>query len=79
MRLAAILASIVALIISAAWLINTPGYEPAVAIAAALAALVSSFFLKRDDATGGQKQNLGDNSTGIQAGRDVNIRDFNQK
>ena len=46
MRFAAILASSFALLLAVAWMINSPAYDSAVACAAAVTALLSSFFLK---------------------------------
>lgn len=76
MRLAAILASLLALFLALAWLINSPGYDSAAACGAAVAALLSSFFLKREQKTEGQAQQVSGSSVGIQAGRDANIRDI---
>lgn len=76
MRLAAILASSFALLLAVAWLINAPAYDSALACAAALAALLSAFFLKREKKSEGQAQQVSGSSIGIQAGRDANIRDI---
>lgn len=76
MRLAAILASSLALLLAFAWLISSPAYDSAVACVAALAALLSSFFLKREKKSEGQTQQVSGTSIGIQAGRDANIRDI---
>lgn len=76
MRLAAILASSLALLLALAWLISSPAYDSAVSCVAALAALLSSFFLKREKKSEGQTQQVSGSSIGIQAGRDANIRDI---
>lgn len=76
MRLAAILASSFALLLAVAWLINSPAYDSAVACAAAVAALISSFFLKREKNSEGQTQQVSGSSIGIQVGRDANIGDI---
>jgi len=74
MRLTAILASALALILSLAWLAYKPAFDSGVAVAASLAALISSFFLKRQRDAAGQFQNVSGSSVGIQAGRDSNVR-----
>lgn len=77
MRFAAILASSLALLISLAWLLYKPAFDPGVAVAASLAALFSSFFLKRERQIDNQTQHVSGSSVGIQAGRDANVRDVN--
>ena len=74
MRLAAILASALALLLSVAWLAYKPGFDSGVAVAVALAALLSSFFLKREKPKDSQVQRVSGSSIGIQAGRDANVR-----
>lgn len=76
MRLAAILSSSFALLLAFAWLITSPAYDSAVACAAAFAALLSSFFIKREEKSKGQTQRVSGSSIGIQAGRDANIGDI---
>lgn len=76
MRLAAIITSSLALLLALAWLIHSPAYDSAVAFAAAVAALISSFFLKREGKPDGQAQHVSGSSVGIQAGRDANVRDI---
>jgi hypothetical protein len=76
MRLAAILSSSLALLVALAWLIHSPAYDAAVALAAAVAALIASFFLKREAKSDGQAQHVSGSSVGIQAGRDANVRDI---
>ncbi len=44
MRIAAILVSLIAVLLSLAWVINKTAFDSGVALAAALAALFSSFF-----------------------------------
>jgi hypothetical protein len=75
-RLAVILASSVALLLSLAWLIYRPAFDSACAFSAALAALLSAFFLKRERKGSGQAQHVSTSSVGIQAGRDANVRDI---
>lgn len=74
MRLAAILTSSLALLLALVWLISSPAYDSAVACVAAIAALLSSFFLKREQNSEGQNQHVSGSSVGIQAGRDANVR-----
>jgi hypothetical protein len=76
MRFTAIFASSIAFLLALAWLVHSPGYDSAVAVAAAAAALLSSFFLKREQKSDGQTQKVSESSVGIQAGRDVNVRDI---
>lgn len=76
MRVAAITASSLALLLAIAWLIHSPAYDSGAACAAAVAALISSFFLKREQSSAGQTQRVSDSSVGIQAGRDANIRNI---
>lgn len=78
MRIAAVVASSIAALLALAWLINHPAYDSAVAFAAAVAALLASFFLKRESRATGQTQNIAGSSVGIQAGRDANIQDINR-
>ncbi len=64
--------SLVVLLLSIAWVAFKPGFDSAVATVAALAALISTFLVKKD---GTKKptlsQKVSDGSIGIQAGRDV--------
>lgn len=76
MRIAAILVSFIAVLLALVWVIDKPAFDSGVALAAALAALFSSFFLKRDPKSTGQTQQVSGASVGIQAGRDVNMRDI---
>jgi membrane protein implicated in regulation of membrane protease activity len=79
MRLAAIIASALALLLSVAWLAYKPGFDSGVAVAVALAALLSSFFLKRAKPKEGQNQQVSGSSIGIQAGRDANVHNIKNK
>ena len=79
MRLIAILASFLVLLLSLAWLAYKPAFDSGVAVATSFAALVSSFFLKRQRNTDGQSQSVSGSSLGIQAGRDATIRDITEK
>jgi hypothetical protein len=79
MRLAAQIASFVALLLSTAWVIYKPGFDSAVAVAAALAALLSAFFLKKSDTPPMQKQDVSGGGVGIQAGRDAKVDNFQRK
>lgn len=74
MRIAAILASSIALLFSLVWLIYAPAFDSGVAAAASLAALCSSFFLKSEVKTKDQVQHVSGTAMGIQAGRDVKVR-----
>lgn len=76
MRPAAIIVSLLAFVIALVWLIKAPGYDSAVALAGSLAALITSFFLKRGKDSLGQKQDVNGGSVGVQAGRDANFRDI---
>ncbi len=79
MRLTAQIASLVALLLSIAWVIYKPGFDSAVAVAAALAALLSAFFLKKADSSPVQKQEVSSGGVGIQAGRDAKVENFQRK
>ncbi len=76
MRIAVILASSIGLLLSLVWLVHTPAFDSAVALAASVAALCSSFFLKREGKTKDQVQHVSGTAVGIQAGRDVKVRDI---
>jgi hypothetical protein len=79
MRIAAILASLTALVLSILWVVYKPGFDSAAAVAAALAASFSAFFLKRNRGKLGQTQKVSSSSIGIQAGRDANVGKLNNK
>lgn len=72
------LLAIVALIVSIAWLVSDPGFEPAVALVGSMSTLVSTFVVeKRSKRYARQHQSVSNSSMGIQAGGDVSIRDIN--
>lgn len=75
MRYIAILASTFALLLAIAWLIAAPAYDSAVACAAAVVALLSTFFIKKEKKPVGQSQQVSKSTIAIQAGRDVKIHD----
>lgn len=79
MRFAAIIAFALALLASFVWLINKPGFDSSAAVTAAFAALMSSFFLKRERHNEGQVQCVSGSSVGIQAGRDANVRNIKSR
>ena len=65
---------LIALIISVFWYISNPGYEPLLAAVVSLSALLSNlYFGRKKSHDKGQNQTVGDNSSAIQAGGDVNI------
>ncbi len=76
MRIIAILASLISLLLASMWVIKSPEWDSMAALAAATAALASSFFLKRDSNAPSQNQNISGSSIGIQAGRDVRTKDI---
>jgi hypothetical protein len=76
MRYVKILAAI-ALIISAAWLIADPGFEPALGVVGSISALVSAFIVeKRNLQRAQQQQSVSKSSIGVQAGGNVSIGDI---
>ncbi len=79
MRIAAQIAALVATLISIAWAACKPGLDSAAATAAAIAALLSTFFLKKDAPESKQVQNLSGKSVGVQAGRDARVDNFKLK
>ncbi len=79
MRFIIKIVSFIALLICIAWLAYKPGFDSAGATATALAALLSSFFLKKDDKVTGQTQHVSENSIGIQAGRDASVTNLKGK
>jgi hypothetical protein len=68
--------TILAVVGSIAWLVALPDYEPALAVVAALTALVTTILADKRNATkrASQHQVVSGASVGIQAGRDVTIR-----
>lgn len=79
MRIAAQIAALVATLITIAWVIYKPGLDSAAAVAAAVAALLSTFFLKKDASESKQVQHVSGKSVGVQAGRDAKVDNFTQK
>ncbi len=68
--------SAIALMGSIAWLIVSPGFEPALAVIGSLSALISVIFIQeRKSRHVQQQQSVSKSSVGIQAGGDVNIGD----
>jgi hypothetical protein len=64
----------IALIGSIAWLIVDPGFEPALAVVAAISALVSTLLIQKRVARRPQQhQSVSKSSIGIQAGGDVSV------
>lgn len=74
MTFAARLTTLVAFIAACAWAFSTPGYDSIAACLAALGAFVGSFFLKQEEGKATQSQTV-QGGCGIQAGRDVTIKD----
>lgn len=73
MRIAAQIAAFTATLLSIAWVIYKPGLDSAAAVAAAVTALLSTFFLKNNETTSKQVQDVSGRSVGIQAGRDAKV------
>lgn len=71
--------AIVALLGAVAWFVWDPGFEPALAIVAAIVAFVSARVTEVRRATRQQSQSVSRSSIGIQAGRDVQIGDRSSK
>jgi hypothetical protein len=68
----------IALIASIAWLVSSPGFEPALALVGSMSALVSAFVVeKRSKRLAKQHQSVSNSSMGIQAGGNVSIGDIN--
>lgn len=66
--------SLLALLFSMAWVAYKPGFDSALAAIGALAALISSFLMKKNSSTKvTQSQEISSGSIGIQAGRDANV------
>lgn len=62
---------------SIAWYVTTPSYEPAIAIATSLAALIGLWIAdKKHKSHINQHQVVGQNSLGIQAGGNVSTGDI---
>ncbi len=72
------LLALAALAGSIGWFIAAPSYEPAIAILTSLSTFIGSWLVqKRRDRDSIQRQSVGSNAIGIQAGRDVAIGDIN--
>ena len=70
--------SCIALIVSIAWLVSSPSFEPALALIGSMSALVSAFVVeKRSKRLAKQHQSVSNSSMGIQAGGNVSIGDIN--
>lgn len=65
--------SIVALGIAGTWLYFDRSFEPALTTVVSLSALISTFFIGNSPDKARQSQVVGDGSSGIQSGGDVNI------
>lgn len=70
--------SFFAFIASTIWCISSPGYEPAIAIATSLIALITSLRAGQERRPTDQEQVVGENGFGIQAGGDVKTGDIKQ-
>jgi hypothetical protein len=70
--------SIALFIISLIWIAKAPGYDAYTALGTALIGLISSFASRKRSTsqTPHQEQTVSSGSIGIQAGRDVNVRDI---
>ena len=66
--------SVIALIISIAWLIAEPGYKSGMAAIGSISALITAFLVEKRNARRPQQhQSVSKSSVGIQAGGDVSI------
>lgn len=79
MRISAIFISFSWLALSIGWIINKPDYDSFGSALGAAIALFSSFFLKKEEGVASQSQHVSEKSVGIQAGRDVKVKNLNQK
>ena len=61
------------------WAYDKPAWDSICAALGALAALIATFAIPRENRRASQIQELGDGAIGIQAGRDANIRDISSK
>ena len=66
-------ASLVALLIAVFWVWFEPKFESWAALAAAVAALIGSVVATRKSENG-QVQTVSEQGTGVQAGRDANVK-----
>lgn len=74
MRITIRILAFVALCISCAWLYFERNFEPALTTVVSLSTFISTFFCEGKSEQGtGQSQAIGNGSSGIQAGGDVNI------
>ncbi len=70
----------VAFVGSVAWFITIPGYEPAIAIATSLTALIAAWITdKKQKRQPNQSQIVAKNGIGIQAGGDVSTGDIRRR
>lgn len=72
MKFLLILLALSVFIICLTWAILRPGFDSISASATALLGIVGAFFTTNDK-TASQSQNVSNNSTAIQAGRDIKI------
>lgn len=70
---------ITAFAVTVAWVVFRPGFDSIAAAVGALAALLASYFLGRNTDSAGQVQNVSSQSLGIQAGKDVKVRNTFRK
>ena len=74
MRIISRILAVVMLIMSAAWFYSSQNLESGLAVVGSLSLLTSTFLFRQKGIRGKrQKQTVGDGSSGIQAGGDVNI------
>lgn len=73
MRIILRILSVIALGIAGAWLYFDRSFEPALTTVVSISALISTFFFGNSQGKANQSQHVGDGSTGIQSGGDVNI------
>ena len=67
----------IALIVSIAWLVSSPSFEPALALVTSMLTLISTFVVeKRSKRVAKQHQSVSNSSMGIQAGGNVSIGDI---
>ena len=70
------IAAIFAMVATGAWALTKPDWDSICAALAALAALVAAFVHKSEAP---QAQTVGPKGVGVQAGRDVSIRDISNQ
>ncbi|WAT83537.1 hypothetical protein [Delftia acidovorans] len=76
MRTFLILACLAGLVTALVWAVLKPGYDSVLAAIVALASLLGVLSSKNNEPKHTMSQKIGDGGIGIQAGRDVKIRDF---